>query len=64
MKTTYEKSCDGEYLTSYGKNNNLLRSAELINNSWIVHTYYGIDIGGEYTENEFKKIRKYFNSNE
>lgn len=62
MKSVYEKACSGEYLEKYDKKGNLLRTAELFNNSWVVWVYRGIDVSGEYSNDIFKKeIRKYFN---
>jgi hypothetical protein len=58
--TTYEKQCDGMYLEKYSKNGNLLRTAEKFGSNWIVHVYSGMDISGEYSDKEFKKIRKLF----
>jgi hypothetical protein len=61
MKSTYEKACSGQYLEKFDKNGNLLRTAEQFESGyWVVHIYKGIDIGGEYSPTEFKKIRKYF----
>ena len=49
------------YLEKYSKNGNLLRSAEQFNSgNWVVWTFNGNDISGEYTEEEFKKIKKHF----
>ena len=59
--TTYEKQCKGMYLCKYAKNGNLLRTAEqFVSGNWVVHVYKGTDIGGEYSDEEFKKIRKLF----
>ena len=58
--TTYEKQCDGMYLEKYSKNGNLLRTAERFDSTWVVHVYTGLDITGEYSDTEFKKIRKFF----
>jgi hypothetical protein len=59
--TTYEKQCKGMYLQKCSKNSNLLRTAEQFGSgNWVVHVYSGLDISGEYTDKEFKKIRKYF----
>lgn len=59
--TTYEKQCNGMYLQKYSKNGNLLRTAEQFgSNCWVVHVYSGTDISGEYSDKEFKKIRKLF----
>ena len=58
--TTYEKQCNGMYLQKYKKNGNLLRTAEQFGSNWIVHVYSGTDISGEYSDKEFKKIRKLF----
>lgn len=58
---SYEKSCKGMYLEKYSKNGNLLRSAEQFNSgNWVVWTFNRNDISGEYTEEEFKKIKKHF----
>jgi hypothetical protein len=57
--TTYEKQCKGMYLQKCSKNSNLLRTAEQFESgNWVVHVYSGLDISGEYTDKEFKKIRK------
>ena len=62
MKTLYEKSCNKKYFEKYDKNGNLLRTAEQFESGfWIVHIYKGVDIRGEYSNSEFKKIKKYFN---
>jgi hypothetical protein len=59
--TTYEKACKGMYLQKFTKNGNLLRTAEKFSSdNWIVHTYLGLDLSGEYTDKEFEKIRKHF----
>ena len=58
--TTYEKQCKGMYLAKYAKNGNLLRTAERFDSTWVVHIYAGLDIAGEYSDTEFKKIRKFF----
>jgi len=44
------------------KNGNLLRTAEQFKSgNWVVFTYSGKDISGEYTNNIFQKeIKKYF----
>ena len=59
--TTYEKACVGMYLEKYSKNGNLIRTAERFDSgNWVVHVYSGRDISGEYSENEFKQIQKFF----
>ena len=58
--TTYEKQCKGMYLQKYAKNGNLLRTAEAFGSIWVVHVYTGLDVSGEYSDIEFKKIRKLF----
>ena len=59
--TTYEKQCKGMYLQKCARNGNLLRTAEqFASGNWIVHIYAGPDISGEYTDIEFRKIRKLF----
>jgi hypothetical protein len=59
--TTFEKQCKGMYLPKVSKNGNLLRAAEQFDSgNWVVHVYSGTDISGEYSDKEFKKIRKLF----
>ena len=60
--TTYEKACRGMYLEKYSKNGNLIRTAEQfeVSGNWVVHVFSGRDISGEYNEDEFKQIRKFF----
>jgi|DEB0MinimDraft_4_1074332.scaffolds.fasta_scaffold755096_1 hypothetical protein len=60
--TTYEKVCAGMYLEKYSKDGNLIRTAEQFGGSgnWVVHVFSGLNIGGEYNEDEFKQIRKFF----
>jgi hypothetical protein len=59
--THYEKACAGMYLMSFAKNGNLMRTAEQFESgNWVVHVYHGKDISGEYAENEFKQIYKFF----
>jgi len=61
MKTLYEKQCDSEYFEKYDSNHNLMRTAEQFNSgNWVVLVYKGKDISGEYTETEFKSLKKYF----
>jgi len=58
---SYEKACKGMYLQKFSKNGNLLREAEQFNSgNWVVYVFNGIDISGEYTPEEFNKIKKYF----
>ena len=61
-KTLYSKACDKEYFEKYSKNGNLLRTAERIGNSWIISEYpeSKTNLSGEYTEKEFKTIKRYF----
>ena len=57
----YEKACNYMYLEKYNKHGDLLRTAEqFTSGNWVVHTYGGKYLDGEYTPKEFKKIRKYF----
>ena len=59
--STYEKSCNGMYLEKYAKNGNLMRTAELFSTgTWVVFSYEGKDLSGEYTNDKFQKIRKHF----
>ena len=61
MKTLYEKMCDKEYFEKYNKKGNLLRTAEQFNSGrFVVHTYKGVDLSGEYSEQEFNNIKKHF----
>jgi hypothetical protein len=48
------------YLQKFAKNGNLIRTAERFGSNWVVHVYSGLNISGEYTEDEFKQIRKFF----
>jgi hypothetical protein len=58
---SYEKACKGMYLRKYSKNGNLLREAEQFDSGdWVVHVFKGVNISGEYTPSEFKKVKKYF----
>ena len=60
--TTYEKACAGMYLEKYSKNGNLMRTAEQFgaSSNWVVRVFSGRDISGEYSEDEFNQIRKFF----
>lgn len=61
--TRYEKACNKTYLEKYSKNGDILREAEQYpNGNWIVCEYLKsrINLQGEYTNEEFKKIKKYF----
>lgn len=59
--TIYEKACNGKYIEKYSKRGNLIRVAEQFNNNWVVFEYSGkTNIQGEYSEKEFKDIRKRF----
>ena len=61
MQTLYEKQCVNQYLEKYDKNDNLLRTAEQFDSgNWVVCTYKGIDLSGEYSEKEFSKIKNKF----
>ena len=61
METTYEKECNGGYFAKYNKKGNLLRTAERLNSGrWVIHTYMGLDLSGEYSEQEFNNIKKHF----
>ena len=59
---TYEKATKGMYLEKYSKSGNLMRSAEqLESGNWVVWVYGKyLDISGEYTEEEFKRIKKLY----
>ena len=58
---SYKKACEKKYLEKVSKNGNILRTAEQFDSGcWVVHTYKGIDISGEYTAEEFEKIKKFF----
>jgi len=58
---SYEKSCKGEYLEKYSKKGNLLRTAEKFESgNWVVHTYSGVSLSGEYTQEEFTRILNFF----
>ena len=57
----YNKASSGRLLQKFSKNGNLLREAEQFNSGhWVVFVFKGVDISGEYTPEEFKKIKKYF----
>lgn len=58
---SYEKACKKQYFERFSKNGNLLRTAEQFDSGhWVVHIYKGIDLSGEYTAEEFEKIKKFF----
>ena len=59
---TYEKATKGMYLEKYSKSGNLMRNAEqLESGNWVVWVYGKyLDISGEYTEEEFKRIKKLY----
>ena len=61
-QSLYIKSCNKEYFEKYSKNGNLLRTAEKFSNCWIVSEYpeSKTNLSGEYTEKEFKTIKRYF----
>lgn len=61
-ETLYTKACNKEYFEKYAKNGNLLRTAEKIGTVWIVSEYpeSKTNLSGEYTEKEFKAIKRYF----
>ena len=59
----YEKSTQKRYLEKYAKNGNLIRTAEQFDSgNWVVSEYppSKTNLQGEYTNEEFKEIRKYF----
>ena len=58
----YEKATKGMYLEKYSKSGNLMRKAEQFESgNWIVWAYGKyLDISGEYTEEEFKNIKKLY----
>lgn len=57
----YEKASKNQYLAKHSPNGNLLRTAEQFNSgNWVVSVWKGKSLQGEYTDNEFHKIRKYF----
>lgn len=61
MKTLFEKACEGRYLEKYNKRGDLLREAEQFDSGvWIVWEYPSskTNIQGEYSEQEFKSIRR------
>ena len=61
--TLYEKATQKRYLEKYAKNGNLIRTAEQFDSgSWVVSEYppSKTNLQGEYTNEEFDKIRKYF----
>jgi ribosomal protein L20 len=60
----YDKATKSQYLEKYSKNGNLVRTAEQFDSgSWVVSVYSGIDISGEYSNEEFnKRIKKYFSN--
>ena len=58
--TTYGESCNNMYLQKFAKNGNLIRTAERFGSNWVVQIYSGLNISGEYTEDEFKEVRKFF----
>ena len=62
----YDKATKSQYLEKYSKNGNLVRTAEQFDSgSWVVSVYSGIDISGEYSNEEFnKRIKKYFSNYE
>jgi hypothetical protein len=58
----YEKECSNQYFEKYDRQFNLMRTAEQFpSGNWVVSVWKGKEIQGEYTPNEFKKIKKYFN---
>ena len=59
---TYEKATKGMYLEKYSKSGNLMRNAEQFESgNWVVWVYGKyLDISGEYTEEEFKSIKKLY----
>ena len=59
---TYEKVTKGMYLEKYSKSGNLMRNAEQFESgNWVVWVYGKyLDISGEYTEEEFKSIKKLY----
>lgn len=61
MESLYEKQCKGMYLEKYAKNGNLLRTAEQFSNrNWVISEYPSskTNMQGEYSDNEFNKIRR------
>lgn len=59
----YEKECKGMFFTKYKKTGELIRTAEHYDKDgvWVVHCWSGPEIQGEYSNQEFKKIkRRYF----
>jgi len=58
----YEKACKNMYFEKYSKNGNLVRTAEQFDGgSWIVLDFNTKKLlNGEYTDKEFKNIKKYF----
>lgn len=62
-ESEFQKVERGDFLEKYDKKGNLMRTAEKFSTgTWIVHCYSGKELQGEYTEEEFKTIRKYFNN--
>ena len=58
---SYEKACKEMYLQKFDKSGRLLRIAEQFSSGiWVVYVYFGKNIAGEYTLQEFKKIKKFF----
>jgi hypothetical protein len=58
----YEKQCNGTYLEKYDTKGNLIRTAEKFDSgSWVVSDFNTKKLlSGEYTNEEFKIIKKYF----
>lgn len=60
--TLYDKQCKGQFLEKYNTKGNLVRTAEQFESgSWIVSDFDTKKrLSGEYTETEFKNIKKHF----
>ena len=61
MGSLYEKQCNGQYLEKYSKNGSLIRTAEQYSNgNWVISEYPSsrTNMQGEYSNNDFSKIRK------